>query len=103
MIFSGSVPGYGNMVEVDHENGLVTRYGHNSLNLVATDDEVQAGQSIALIGSTGRSIGSHLHFEVRKVGKRVDPSVLLGESVKELGIAPWLGQDGRKFVYYCGT
>jgi len=82
VIFSGSVAGYGNMVEVDHGDGMVTRYGHNSVNLVAAGDEVQAGQSIALVGSTGRSTGSHLHFEVRKAGKPVDPGVLLGELAK---------------------
>lgn len=82
VIFSGNLTGYGNMVEVDHGDGLVTRYGHNSVNLVAAGDEVQAGQSIALVGSTGRSTGSHLHFEVRKAGKPVNPSILLGEFAK---------------------
>jgi murein DD-endopeptidase MepM/ murein hydrolase activator NlpD len=82
VIFSGNVAGYGNMVEVDHGDGLVTRYGHNSVNLVAAGDEVQAGQSIALVGSTGRSTGSHLHFEVRKGGKSIDPGVLLGQPAK---------------------
>ena len=79
--FSGHMTGYGNMVEVDHGGGIVTRYGHNSLNLVAAGNEVQAGQSIALVGSTGRSTGSHLHFEVRKGGKSVDPGIL-GELFK---------------------
>ncbi|HTN69806.1 MAG TPA: peptidoglycan DD-metalloendopeptidase family protein [Methylomirabilota bacterium] len=82
VIFSGNMAGYGNMVEVDHGNGIVTRYGHNSLNLVAAGDEVQGGQAIALVGNTGRSTGSHLHFEVRKAGKAVNPSILLGEFAK---------------------
>ena len=80
--FSGNVPGYGNMVEVDHGDGVVTRYGHNSVNLVTAGDEIQAGQLIALVGNTGRATGSHLHFEVHKAGKPVNPSVLLGELAK---------------------
>jgi len=82
VIFSGGATGYGNLVEVDHGDGMVTRYGHNSVNLVAAGDEVQAGQSIARVGSTGRSTGPHLHFEVRKAGKPVDPGVILGEPAK---------------------
>jgi murein DD-endopeptidase MepM/ murein hydrolase activator NlpD len=80
--FSGNRAGYGNMVEVDHGGGLVTRYSHNAVNLVAAGDEVQTGQSIALVGSTGRSTGPHLHFEVRKAGKPINPTVLLGKLAK---------------------
>jgi len=80
--FSGIMADYGNMVEVDHGNGMVSRYGHNSANVVAVGDEVQAGQTIALVGSTGRSTGPHLHFEVRKAGRPVDPAMLLGQFAK---------------------
>jgi murein DD-endopeptidase MepM/ murein hydrolase activator NlpD len=65
--------GYGKMVEINHGNGYVTRYGHNQRVLVAVGDTVQKGQPIALIGSTGRSTGPHLHFEVLKQGRAVDP------------------------------
>jgi len=65
--------GYGNTVEINHGNGYVTRYGHNQRLLVAIGDTVQKGQPIALIGSTGRSTGPHLHFEVLKRGRAVDP------------------------------
>ena len=82
VIFSGNLAGYGNLVEVDHGDGVVTRYGHNSVNLVAAGDSVKAGQLIARVGSTGRSTGSHLHFEVHKAGKAVDPSVFLVDPVK---------------------
>lgn len=71
---SGSAGGYGNMVEIDHGDGYVTRYAHNSRNLVSVGDTVSAGQRIALVGSTGQSTGPHLHFEVRKDGSPVNPN-----------------------------
>lgn len=79
VISSGWINGYGNMVEVDHGGGLVTRYAHNSRNLVSVGEEIQAGQPIALVGSTGRSTGPHVHFEVRRLGKPVDPAELVGD------------------------
>ena len=79
--FSGLTLGYGNLVEVDHGDGLVTRYAHNAVNLVAMGDEVSAGQPIALVGRTGRATDAHLHFEVRRQGKPVDPKFLLGRPV----------------------
>lgn len=65
--------GYGNMVLIRHDNGLVTRYGHNSRNLVVPGERVKRGQTIALVGSTGRSTGPHIHFEVIVGGRRVNP------------------------------
>jgi murein DD-endopeptidase MepM/ murein hydrolase activator NlpD len=65
--------GYGKTVEINHGNGYVTRYAHNQKVLVAVGDTVQKGQAISLIGSTGRSTGPHLHFEVLKQGRAVDP------------------------------
>ena len=71
--WSGKRYGYGNMVEVNHGNGFVTRYGHNRENLVSVGDTVKKGQQIALMGSTGRSTGPHVHFEVLKNGRQIDP------------------------------
>jgi murein DD-endopeptidase MepM/ murein hydrolase activator NlpD len=65
--------GYGKVVEINHGSGYVTRYAHNQRVLVAPGDTIQKGQPIALIGSTGRSTGPHLHFEVLKQGRAVDP------------------------------
>jgi septal ring factor EnvC (AmiA/AmiB activator) len=65
--------GYGKTVEINHGNGYVTRYAHNQRVLVGVGDTIQKGQAIALIGSTGRSTGPHLHFEVLKQGRAVDP------------------------------
>ncbi len=65
--------GYGNTVEINHGNGYVTRYAHNQRVLVKVGETVKKGQPIALIGSTGRSTGPHLHFEVLKQGRAVDP------------------------------
>lgn len=64
---------YGHMVEVNHGNGYVTRYAHNKANLVKVGDVVKKGQIIALVGSTGRSTGPHVHFEVYKHGRAIDP------------------------------
>lgn len=65
--------GYGNMIEIDHGYGVITRYGHNSINLVKRGDRVKRGQPIAKIGSTGRSTGPHLHYEVMLNGVPVNP------------------------------
>ncbi len=65
--------GYGNMIEVDHGNGLTTRYGHLSRIGVQVGDTIQRGQIIGLIGSTGRSTGPHLHYEVRVNDKPINP------------------------------
>jgi len=73
VIYAGWRNGYGNTVEVDHGNGLVTRYGHHSKILVKTGQTVKAGQVLAITGSTGHSTGTHLHFEVIKNGKFQNP------------------------------
>jgi murein DD-endopeptidase MepM/ murein hydrolase activator NlpD len=70
----GERTGYGNLVEITHGNGYVTRYGHNKKLLVAVGDTVKKGQQIALLGSTGRSTGPHVHFEVVHNDQQVNPS-----------------------------
>jgi murein DD-endopeptidase MepM/ murein hydrolase activator NlpD len=65
--------GYGNLVEVDHGRGITTRYGHMSAILVSAGDHVTRGQQIGRMGSTGRSTGNHLHYEVRIDGRAVNP------------------------------
>jgi murein DD-endopeptidase MepM/ murein hydrolase activator NlpD len=74
VLSAGPKGGYGNAVEVDHGNGLVTLYGHAAELLVSKGEFVQPGQEIATVGSSGRSTGPHLHFEVRVGGRAVDPS-----------------------------
>jgi len=70
---AGERNGYGNLVEIDHGNGYITRYGHNEKILVKVGDRVRKGQAISLIGSTGRSTGPHVHFEVVLNGTVVNP------------------------------
>jgi murein DD-endopeptidase MepM/ murein hydrolase activator NlpD len=76
--FSGERGGYGNLVIVDHGDGLETRYAHCAELLVEEGQKVGAGARIALVGSTGRSTGPHLHLEARKDGVALDPAVLFG-------------------------
>jgi murein DD-endopeptidase MepM/ murein hydrolase activator NlpD len=73
VVFSGTSGGYGRTVIIDHGGGIMTLYAHNSKLLVSVGDKVTKGQKVALAGSTGMSTGPHLHFEVRKNGKYVDP------------------------------
>ncbi len=71
--YSARRQGYGNIIEIEHGDGFITRYAHNQKNMVLVGDVVQKGQTIALLGSTGRSTGPHVHFEVVKDGKIVNP------------------------------
>jgi murein DD-endopeptidase MepM/ murein hydrolase activator NlpD len=73
VIRSGSMRGYGNVVAIDHGDGLETRYAHTAKNLVRAGDWVERGDTIALVGATGNATTPHLHFEVRKSGRARDP------------------------------
>lgn len=87
--------GYGNMVEINHGKGIATRYGHLSRIIVAANTRVKRGQMIALMGSTGRSTGPHLHYEVRIDGRAVNPipflttaDYLLAAKDRSVGMIP---------------
>jgi len=84
VVFSGWNAGYGKTVIVRHDDGTETVYGHASKVLVGAGDQVEPHAAIALVGSTGRSTGPHLHFELRKHGRAVDPVPLL---TRELQVA----------------
>lgn len=73
IVKAGWQGGYGNLIEIDHGNGLTTRYGHLSRVEVQIGDQVRRGQLIGLVGSTGRSTGPHLHYEVRLNDKAINP------------------------------
>ncbi|MEP6839936.1 MAG: M23 family metallopeptidase, partial [Bradyrhizobium sp.] len=79
---SGWAGGYGRMVEIDHGNGLSTRYGHLSEISVKVGDIIKIGQVIGAVGSTGRSTGPHLHYETRIDGDAVDPQKFLRAGVR---------------------
>jgi murein DD-endopeptidase MepM/ murein hydrolase activator NlpD len=82
VISSGWMGGYGRMVEIDHGNGLSTRYGHLSEIHVRIGDVIKIGQVIGAVGSTGRSTGPHLHYETRIDGDAVDPQKFLRAGVR---------------------
>jgi murein DD-endopeptidase MepM/ murein hydrolase activator NlpD len=87
VVTAGWVGGYGNMVEVSHGNGLSTRYGHMSAISVSVGDHVSAGSVVGKLGSTGRSTGPHLHYEVRVDGEAVDPARFLKAGASLFGRA----------------
>jgi murein DD-endopeptidase MepM/ murein hydrolase activator NlpD len=76
--WAGERTGYGNLVEINHGDGYVTRYAHNERTLVRVGQTVKRGESVALMGSTGRSTGPHVHFEVIRNGRQVDPLSFIG-------------------------
>jgi len=75
--YAGSKGGYGNLVVLDHGNGLATFYAHLSKILVKEGQAVGSGQILGNVGSTGRSTGPHLHYEVHKNGKAINPKPFL--------------------------
>lgn len=86
--FAGPRGGYGNLVIVDHGDGTETRYAHQDSLAVVVGQVVAAGEVVGTVGSTGRSTGPHLHFEVRRHGEPVDPAHLLAPSE---GAVRWTG------------
>jgi murein DD-endopeptidase MepM/ murein hydrolase activator NlpD len=76
--WSGPREGYGNLVEINHGNGYTTRYAHNAQTLVSVGDTVERGQAVAVVGSTGRSTGPHVHFEVLRDGTQINPMAFVG-------------------------
>jgi murein DD-endopeptidase MepM/ murein hydrolase activator NlpD len=76
--WAGPREGYGNLVEINHGNGYTTRYAHNAQTLVAVGDTVERGQAVAVVGSTGRSTGPHVHFEVLRDGTQINPMAFVG-------------------------
>ncbi len=77
VLFSGQQRGYGNVVIIDHGDGFTSKYAHNQENLVQEGEKVDSASVIARVGSTGKSTGSHVHFEVAYRGRDVDPGMLL--------------------------
>ena len=88
VIKAGWTGGYGNMVEIDHGNGLTTRYGHLSKIEVEVGDTIERGQLLGNIGSTGRSTGPHLHFELRLNDKSINPRHFLPQEPTDLTNIP---------------
>jgi murein DD-endopeptidase MepM/ murein hydrolase activator NlpD len=90
--------GYGNLVEINHGNGLETRYGHLSKLIAQPNERVRRGQLIGLMGSTGRSTGSHLHYEVRIAGNAVNPTPYIEGTNYELALAQAKAHDERQIA-----
>jgi murein DD-endopeptidase MepM/ murein hydrolase activator NlpD len=76
--WAGERSGFGKLIEINHGDGYVTRYGHNERTLVSVGQTVKRGDPVGLMGSTGRSTGPHVHFEVLRNGRQVDPLSFIG-------------------------
>jgi murein DD-endopeptidase MepM/ murein hydrolase activator NlpD len=81
--FNGERPGYGNVIEIDHGNGYMTRYAHNSKNVAHVGQRVHAGDIVAKVGQTGRATGPHCHFEVWLNGRPVNPLSYVNRAAKK--------------------
>ncbi len=86
VVFADVAGGYGNCVEIEHDDGLTSRYGHLQSIAVARDEMVTAASVIGTLGSTGQSTGPHLHYEIRRGGSPVDPMPFLetGQALKSV-------------------
>ena len=84
--FAGTANGYGKLVEIDHGGGVRTRYAHLSQFTVTSGMAVVGGDVVGFVGSTGRSTGNHLHYEVRIDGRAVDPRGVLGAELADFGV-----------------
>lgn len=99
VVLSDFKEGYGNVVVLDHGSGFTTLYAHNKENHVQEGQWIQAGEQIAAVGSTGRSTGPHLHFEVRRNGRHLDPEEFIGLTREEgplLAESEYLRTGSRK-------
>jgi len=83
VVFSGIRSGYGNVIEIDHGNGFVTRYAHARRIIARLGDRVAKDQLIALMGNTGRSTGTHLHYEVLQNSRQIDPATFVHLALKK--------------------
>lgn len=105
VIFAGWNGGYGNMVEIDHGNGLTSLYAHMESIATSLGQTVSAGQTIGYVGSTGNSTGAHLHFGLYQDGQAIDPSALWGYSSGTMsaraGIAK-VGENGPELIGFGG-
>jgi murein DD-endopeptidase MepM/ murein hydrolase activator NlpD len=82
VIYAGLRSGYGYTVLLEHDNGMITLYGHNSQNIVSPGQAIKKGDTIALAGSTGRSTGPHVHFEAWQSGSNVTAAFMPGSSIR---------------------
>jgi len=88
VVWAGSERGYGNLVIIDHGDGLSTLYAHASRLLVGPDEIVESGEPVAEVGDTGNARGAHLHFEVHRHGQPVNPLSMLGTGVTRASAQP---------------
>lgn len=93
VVIKAAQPEYGNVVEIDHGNGLVTRYAHASKILVKRGDLIKRGQAVALVGTSGRSTGPHLHFEVLVNNVAQDPQKFIETSQKYARLRPKVNES----------
>lgn len=94
---TGTSSSYGRFVEVEHANGVTSFYAHMSRIAVSEGDTLAAGETIGAVGSTGRSTGPHLHFEIRRDGEQIDPEDFLGQAFAIHDVAPEVEGEAPAF------
>ena len=92
---TGTSSSYGRYVEVRHDNGVTSFSAHLSAIMVSEGDRLEAGERLGSVGSTGRSTGPHLHFEIRRDGQQINPESFLGQAFAAIDIAPGATDQGH--------
>src|SRR5690606_2267823 len=103
VVRTGYSSSYGRFVEISHANGVTSFYAHMSRTMVNEGDVLRGGEQLGAVGSTGRSTGPHLHFEIRREGERINPEDFLGRTFALQNVAPGAPGAWDAPAYFAGA